>query len=245
MTWAAALASVVLVSAIPLAGLVLVRLPPARLQRILVVLVNFAVGALLGGAFIHLVPEAAERMRPLALSLCVMLGFLVFFVLERALAGRRRAGKAGRVLPRLAVLNLSADALHNLLDGMVIAAAWSAGVTIGLAATAAVVLHEVPQEIGDLAVLLYSGLPVRRAVLFNLLSAATAIAGTLLVLLIGRRFGGFTDALLAVAAGAFVYIAASSLVPELGRGGTRAGFAGQFAFVLLGVALMALPMLVG
>jgi zinc and cadmium transporter len=232
---------VVLVSAIPLAGLVLVRLPPARLQRILAALVNFAVGALLGGAFIHLVPEAAARMRPLALSLWVMLGFLLFFVLERALAGRRRAGRG---LPRLALLNLSADALHNLLDGMVIAAAWSAGVTVGLAATAAVVLHEVPQEIGDLAVLLYSGLPVRRAVLFNLCSAATAIAGTLLVLVVGRRFGGFTDALLPVAAGAFVYIAASSLVPELKRRGTGAGFAGQFAFVLLGVALMGLPMLV-
>lgn len=244
MTWGPALASVVLVSAIPLTGLVLVRLPPARLQRVLVVLVNFAVGALLGGAFIHLVPEAAARLTPTALSLYVMLGFLVFFLLERALAGRRRAGKAGPGLSRLAVLNLSADALHNLLDGMVIAAAWSAGVTVGLAATAAVVLHEVPQEIGDLAVLLYGGLPVRRAVLFNLLSAAAAIVGALLALLIGRRFGGFTDALLPVAAGAFVYIAASSLVPELGRRGNRAGFAGQFASVLLGVALMGLPMLV-
>ena len=93
MSWAPALASVVVVSAIPLAGLLLVRLPPARLQRVLVVLVNFAVGALLGGAFIHLVPEAAERMRPLALSLCVMLGFLLFFALERTLAGRRKAGR--------------------------------------------------------------------------------------------------------------------------------------------------------
>jgi len=242
MTWVPALASVVLVSAIPLTGLVLVRLPPARLQRILVVLVNFAVGALLGGAFIHLVPEAAEHMRPLALSLYFMLGFLLFFVLERALTGRRRAGRTGRGPPRLALLNLSADALHNLLDGMVIAAAWSAGVTVGLAATTAVVLHEVPQEIGDLAVLLYSGLPVRRAVLFNLLSAATAIAGTLLVLAIGRRFGALTHALLPLAAGAFVYIAASSLVPELERRGDRAGFAGQYAFILLGVARMALPM---
>lgn len=244
MTWAPALASVVVVSAIPLTGLVLVRLPPARLQRILLVLVNFAVGALLGGAFIHLVPEAAERMRPLALSLCLMLGFLLFFVLEHALAGRRRAGRGGWGLPRLALLNLSADALHNLLDGMVIAAAWSAGVTVGLAATAAVVLHEVPQEIGDLAVLLYSGLPVRRAVLFNLLSALSAILGTLLVLVVGRRFGALTDALLPLAAGAFVYIAASSLVPELGRQETPVGFAGQFGCVLLGVALMALPMLV-
>jgi zinc and cadmium transporter len=218
-----------------------VRLPPARLQRALTVLANFAVGALLGGAFIHLVPEAAERMTAMELALRHA-GLPGVLPPGAALTGRRRAGKAGRGLPHLAVLNSSADALHNLLDGMVIAAAWSTGLT-GLATTGRRYCTR-PQEIGDLAVLLYSGLPVRRAVLFNQSSAATAIAGALLALAIGRRFGAFTDALLPVAAGAFIYIAASSLVPELGRRRDQGGFAGQFAFVLLGVALMALPMLV-
>ena len=92
-----------------------------------------------------------------------------------------------------------------------------ADITVGVSTTLAVILHEIPQEIGDMGVLVYSGVPIRRAVLLNLLSALAAVAGAVAGLLVGERFQGLVDALLPVAAGAFVYVAASDLIPELRR----------------------------
>jgi zinc and cadmium transporter len=236
----AALISVALVSAIPLTGIGLVRLRPASVQRLLLALVSFAAGAMLGAAFLHLLPEAIQRTGAgTSMALLTTLGFLLFFVLERLLIGT-----GGRRLPRVATLSLAGDALHNLLDGMVIVAAYSAGLTAGIATTVAVILHEIPQEIGDLGVLIYSGLPVRRAVLYNLLSALAAMLGAVAALLLGRRVAGFTDGLLPVAAGAFIYVAASDLVPELRRWRGPATALIQTTLMLLGIALMAVPGLV-
>jgi len=243
MTWVVTLVSVGLVSAIPLTGLFLVRLRPAKLERLLVPIVSFAVGALLGGALLHLLPEAIQRVGTgRALAQYILLGFLGFFVLEQALRTQARPGS--RVHPRLppfASLNLLGDALHHLIDGMVIAAAYLAGTAVGIATTMAVILHEVPQEIGDMGVLLYGGLPVRRAVLFNLASALTAVAGAVLALVVGHQVAGFSDALLPVAVGAFLYVAAADLIPELRRRSRPGSSLRQIALVLLGVGLMALP----
>ena len=145
----------------------------------------------------------------------------------------------------MATLSLAGDAVHNLLDGMVIVAAYSAGLTAGLATTVAVVLHEVPQEIGDLGVLIYSGLTVRRAVLYNLLSALAALLGATVALVLGRWVSGFTEGLLPVAAGGFIYVAASTLVPELRLQRGPATALAQVTFMLLGIALMAIPGLLG
>jgi len=240
------LASVCLVSAIPLIGLGLIRLGPRRSERLLLPLVSFAVGAMLGSALLHLVPEAMTRIRSgSVVSLYVLLGFLGFFILEKSLAADHRARPGGRRrLPPVAALNLVGDALHNLVDGMVIAGAYLAGGTLGATTTLAVVLHEVPQEIGDLGVLIYAGLPLRRAVLFNLASALTALLGAVIALGLGRRIEGFADALLPIAAGAFLYVAAAGLIPELRRQHGLANSWRQIAFVLGGVAVMAIPVLI-
>ena len=245
--WISTLASVAAVSAIPLAGLWLLAADPVRIQRAVGYLISFAVGALLGGALLHLLPAALERLgNGPAAPLGFLGGFVAFFVLERFLwthEHRRPRAAAGIVRP-LAVLNVIGDGLHNVLDGMVIAASYAAGPSIGLATTIAVMLHEIPQEIGDFGVLVHSGLPVRRAVLWNAASGAAALLGATAMLVVGSRVAGVLTALLPVAAGGFVYIAASDLVPELHRvrGGRGGGW--QLALILLGIALMAVPRLV-
>lgn len=244
--WIATLISVAAVSAIPLAGLALLAADPGRIERSVGYLIGFAVGALLGGALLHLLPEALERLgNGPAVPLGFLAGFVGFFVLERFLwthEHRRPRAVAGGIRPA-AMLNVIGDGLHNVVDGMVIAASYAAGPSIGVATTVAVMLHEIPQEVGDFGVLVHSGLPVRRAVLWNALSGVTALLGATLMLLVGSRVAGSLTALLPVAAGGFVYIAASDLVPELHRvRGARAG-AWQLALILLGIAVMAVPAL--
>jgi zinc and cadmium transporter len=125
---------------------------------------------------------------------------------------------------------------------MIIAAAYMADTTVGATTTLAVILHEIPQEIGDMGVLVYSGVPIRRAVLLNLfsaLAALAAVAGAVAALVLGERFQGLVDALLPVAAGAFVYVAASDLIPELRRRTGLGASLRQVALILLGLGLMA------
>jgi len=240
-TWFLTLTSVALVSAIPLAGLGLIRLSRAQIERLLLSLISLAVGALLGGALFHLMPEALDRSgASRALFGWFLVGFMGFFLLEKLLAAPARGDRRGIPrLPPLAALNLSGDALHNLVDGMIVAAAYMAETTVGVTTTLAVILHEIPQEIGDMGVLVYSGVPIRRAVLLNLCSALAAVAGAVVALVLGGRFEPLIDALLPVAAGAFVYVAASDLIPELRR---RTGLwvsLRQVALILLGLGLMA------
>jgi zinc and cadmium transporter len=240
------LASVLVVSLVPLAGLLAVWVAQPRLERVTQYLVSFAVGALLGGALLHLIPEAAERMGPGAgMPLAVIGGFVGFFALEKFLWAHHGHGAGKAQLRPFAALNLLGDGLHNLMDGMVIAAAYLTDPALGLATTLAVILHEVPQEIGDFGILVHSGLPARRAVWLNLLTGLTAMVGALVTLTLGRYLGGFATALLPVAAGGFIYIAASDLVPELHRVRTATASLRQIVLIALGVAVMLLPELLG
>jgi zinc and cadmium transporter len=244
VVWIRVLLSVGVVSAVPLGGLLLSRFSSELLSRLVPSLVSFAVGALLGGALLHLVPEAIARIGPGAtLSGYVLAGFLGFFVLEKFLWGHEHQGLGGGRVPPLAALNLLGDGLHNIIDGAVIAAAYSAGTAVGVATTVAVFLHEVPQELGDFGVLVYSGLPPRRAVWFNFLSGLAAMLGAVATLGVGGAASGLTDALLPVAAGTFLYIAASDLIPQLQRERRLGPSLWQLGLVLAGVFVMALPLM--
>lgn len=243
----AALVSVATVSAVPLGGFLLLSRGEPRVERLVQPLVAFAVGALLSGAFLHLLPEAvAVSGTGLGVFGALLGGFLAFFALEKFLwrthghAARDRA-PAGSPL---ATLNLVGDGLHNLIDGMIIAAAYLTDPTLGLTTTIAVLLHEIPQELGDFAVLVYGGLPMRRAVLFNFVSGLVAVVGASLVLTVGRAASGVSDALLPIAAGGFVYIAAADLVPELHRVRRLSASLWQIALILFGAALVSLPAVV-
>ena len=247
MRWAWALGGVLAVSAIPLLGLLLAGNRFVLLQRHLMWLVSFAVGALLGGALIHLLPEAFEALGSgPALTGGLLAGFLGFFVLEKFLwhHAHHHDPEVRPSLPPLAALNLLGDLLHNVIDGMLIAAAFMAGIPVGIATTVAVILHEIPQEIGDFGVLLHAGLPMRRVVWLNFLSGLGAIGGALLVLAVGERVAPLNTLLLPVAAGSFLYIAASDLIPELHRERRPAAVLQQVALVLLGVAVMAVTAVV-
>lgn len=245
--WLWAIGAVLVVSAIPLLGLLLAGTRFTKVQRHVMLLVSFAVGALLGGAVIHLLPEAYEELGPgPGLTGGLLAGFLGFFVLEKFLwhHAHHHDHDHAPALPPLAALNLLGDLLHNVIDGMLIAGAFLASVPIGIATTLAVIVHEIPQEVGDFGVLLHAGLPMRRAVWLNFLSGLGAVAGALLALAIGERVEAFGALLLPVAAGSFLYIAASDLIPELHRETRPRAVAKQIALVLLGVGVMAMTAVV-
>jgi zinc and cadmium transporter len=244
-----ALASVTLVSLVALAGLLTLSLDEARIRRLATLFVSFAVGALLGDAFIHLIPEifAARPSRDSALggSLGVLGGMLLFFVVEKLLRHRHGVlhehhhGHDTIARPELAAINVLGDAIHNYIDGILIGASYLASPTLGVTTTVAVLLHELPQELGDFGILVHSGLGVRKAVLVNLASASVAVLGTATALLVGAVAGeAVTSLLLPVAAGGFVYLAAADLIPELQHDRSLRALLVQTSLIALGIALM-------
>lgn len=215
-----ALLSVVAISVLSFAGAFVLALGPARVRRLLPALVALAAGALIGNVFLHLLPEAVEHNGGFTPSVAwwVLAGLLGFFVIESVIHWHHHGEDLhehahGRVHP-VAWMNLLGDLLHNVIDGMLVAAAWLAGPELGLATTIAVALHEVPQEFGDLGVLLHAGLTPRRALWLNFLSATGAVVGALLVLLAGKSLP-VEHAMVPLAAGGFLYVACADLVPEL------------------------------
>jgi zinc and cadmium transporter len=214
--------AVACVSAVPLIALIMLLRGEQRLVAALPYLVSLAVGGLLGAAMFHLVPEALEQLGPgVHFSAGVLGGFLGFMLLERFLRLHRhprRAEDTGVTSVRpapYAVLNLIGDAAHNFMDGAIIAAAFVTSPELGFATTVAVLLHEVPQEIGDFAVLVHGGYAPRKAIALNVLVALAAFGGALAMLLAGARTEAVVQLVLPISAGSFIYIAASDLIPEL------------------------------
>ena len=195
MVWLYALGSVLLVSLASLVGVVTLSWKPERIRRASMFLVAFAAGILLGSAVIHLLPEAFERMGSKAgVSIWVVQGILAFVALEKLLRLRSPTHRRLPPLPHgpssepMVATNRAGDALHNVIDGMLIGASYMVSPALGMSTTLAVLMHELPQEIGDFAVLVHGGLPVKRALLFNLLSALTAILGARSPWRWGRRW---------------------------------------------------------
>lgn len=239
--WVAALISVAIVSLASLAGTVAFLLGTGVLRRIVFWLVSFAAGTLLGGVFLHLLPEAVEQNgMSLKVSISVCAGILLFFLLEKFLAWRHCHLPSTHEHPhRLSTMNLVGDALHNLLDGLIIGATYMADFKLGFATAVAVLLHEIPQEIADMGVLLYSGMSRRKAVLFNGLTACAAFLGAAAALLLGPGLGeNLREVLVPLTAGAFIYIAGSDLIPELHKETSTPAAMGQFALFAGGLALM-------
>jgi zinc and cadmium transporter len=245
----ATLGSVVVVSLVSLVGVLTLPLDERRLRRLSTVFIGFAVGALLGDAFIHLIPEIfgdpETTSSPLGRSLLVLGGILLFFVVEKLL--RHDHGPLhehfhrleGRPRPELAAINILGDAIHNFIDGALIAASYLAGPGLGLTTTVAVILHEIPQEIADFGILVHTGLPVRKAILLNLASASVALLGSVLVLLSGTMaHQSISRLLLPVTAGGFVYLAAADLIPELQHDRSRRALVVQTLLIGAGIAVM-------
>jgi zinc and cadmium transporter len=244
-----ALVSVLVVSALSFSGAAVLALGPARLRRTIPLLVALAVGALLGGSLLHLLPEAYLH-GGLDAGWLVLAGLLGFFLVESAIHWHHHgedvedAERHGSVAS-FAWMNLIGDGIHNFVDGALIAGTWMASPGAGLVTTIAVALHELPQEFGDFGVLLHGGMSPRRALLWNAASAGTAVLGAVLVLLVGGAIG-LEQVLVPVAAGGFLYLACADLVPELHRQARERGLLPVVLAILLGVALVTmLPRLLG
>lgn len=233
------LASVVLVSAISFVGVLAIVVAKAKLRKALLYFVAFAAGALFGDAIIHLLPEAADGGLTLTISVAVLLGIVASFIVEKFVHWTHchHLSSKSHVHP-FAYMNLFGDAMHNFIDGIIVAASYFASIPAGVATTFAVVFHEIPQEIGDFGVLVHGGFRVRRALLLNFVTALLAVAGAVFAILVTAYIEGIVMPLIAFAAGNFIYIAGADLVPELHKKFTVRSSIAQLIVFLLGMGVM-------
>ncbi|MEM3399891.1 MAG: ZIP family metal transporter [Candidatus Micrarchaeia archaeon] len=229
--------SSIIVSIVSLVGILTLHVKEDLINGIIFVMVAFSAGALLGGSFFHMLPEALEKAGATLVFIYLLTGFILFFILERILRWRHcHEGKCD--VHAFTYLNLIGDGLHNFIDGLVIGVAYVTSVQLGIITTFLVVVHEVPQELGDFAVLVYGGFTKFRALSFNLLSALTAIIGALFGYYLSAGVEGFTLFLLPFTAGGFIYIASSDLIPELHREHDIKRSLTAFLFFIIGLILM-------
>ncbi|MFA5115222.1 MAG: ZIP family metal transporter [Candidatus Omnitrophota bacterium] len=209
-----AVAASVILSLISLIGIFSILLKEKLLERILLLLVGFSAGGLIGGAFLHLLPEALEQSNSGSVFLYTILGFLFFFILERYLHWRH-CHKEHCSIHAFTYLNLIGDGIHNFTDGLVIGASFVVSINFGIITTLVLVFHEIPQEIGDFGILVYGGFSRFKALAYNFISALTCVLGTVVGYYLTSVIGDFSSFLLPVTAGGFIYIAACDLIPEL------------------------------
>lgn len=216
--------------------------PVATRKLLIPGLVSFATGVLLAAAFISLIPEALEHTQVPASSIlfAVLAGIFLFFLLEKIVLWRHCHEDHCHVHSAAGTLVLIGDSFHNFVDGITIAAAFIESPLTGIAAALAIIAHEVPQEVGDFAILLDSGYSRGRAFLFNLLSSAASILGALLGFLALSALRWLLPYILAFSAAGFIYIALSDLVPGLHKHVSFKASAVQFALLIAGVAVVCL-----
>jgi len=206
--------STFLVSLISFIGALVLVLKEKLLQKILLYLVALSAGVLVGGAFLHLIPETIERFQTESVFIYILLGIILFLLIEKVLYWRH-CHKGKCPVHTFTYMNLLGDAVHNFIDGLIIAASFVVDIKLGIASTFAIAFHEIPQEIGDFGVLVYGGFKKTKALFFNFLTALTAILGGLLGFYISGLIENFAKVLLPMAAGGFIYIALSDLIPEI------------------------------
>ena len=191
-------------------------------------LVSFAIGALLGAAFLALIPHSLEgtfKIDVHHLGMTILLGLLAFFVMEKLVIWRHCHSDHCEAHPEhighdhsakvAGTLILIGDGIHNFIDGILIAAAFMTDIHLGIVTSVAVATHEIPQEVGDFAVLLNSGFSRKKALLFNVLASLTTVVGALLAYYSLSNLQSILPYVLAVAASSFIYIAVADLIPGL------------------------------
>jgi zinc and cadmium transporter len=186
------------------------------LNKILLLLVSLSAGALMGGALLHLLPEAVEEAEGTDFNvfLVVLIGFILFFLIEKVLHWRHcHKGKCD--VHTFHYMNLIGDSIHNFIDGLIISAGFIASIEIGISTVIAIAAHEIPQEIGDFGVLIFGGFKKKKAIVLNFTVALTIVLGGIVGYFISSTINQSVIFLLPFAAGGFIYIAATDLVPEI------------------------------
>lgn len=230
------LLSVVCVSLVSLVGVLSLSVRRELVGRLLVLLVAFASGSLLSAAFFHMIPEVYGELGEDALGF-VLAGLVVFFMVEKFIHWHHCGREECEIKP-VGYLNLLGDGVHNFIDGVVIAAAYISDFRLGLLTTGVIIVHEIPQEFGDFAVLLHAGFTVRRALFFNFLSALTAVAGGLAGFMFLSGIGPMVAPVVGLAAGGFLYIATADLMPELHKERNARMMAYQTLAFLAGIVVV-------
>jgi zinc and cadmium transporter len=203
-----------IVSLISFVGVVCLALTEKVLNKILLILIGLSAGALMGGAFLHLLPEAVEKSTGLDVYLFVLIGFILFFLIEKVLHWRH-CHKGECDVHTFQYMNLVGDSIHNFIDGLIMAASFVVSIPLGITTTIAISTHEIPQEIGDFGVLLYGGFSKKKAITLNFVVALTAVLGGIVGYFVSSLIENIVIFILPFAAGGFIYIAATDLVPEI------------------------------
>jgi zinc and cadmium transporter len=242
------LVSTIIVCIFSLSGIYALSLSQTTLHKILFVIIGFSAGSILGAVYFDLLPEAIELMEDQAFVF-IATGFVLFFILERFIYWYHGHGhvediehqlaRPGRANTKeFAYINLVGDAIHNFIDGLLIAASFFGSVTVGVATAIAVIFHELPQEMGDYGLLVYSGFTRKRALALNFAVALTVVLGGIVAIFIVEAVQRLSGVLIAIAAGGFIYLGASELIPELQEEKTLVRAIVQFAAFLFGMMVI-------
>jgi len=205
-----------------------------------ILLISIGAGSLLGAAFTHMIPESLETATNnfRTVLLFVLIGMIAFFILEKFISWRHCHIPSSSEHPhKLAYTNIIGDALHNFLDGIAITSAFLQDTSLGIATSIAIIMHEIPQEISDFGILLFSNVPRRKAILFNFLSSLSAVIGVILMILLKDVISQYIPYLIAFSAGGFIYIASADLIPELHKETSKKISFIQFSGIIIGIII--------
>ncbi len=230
------LIAVILVSLVSILG-IFIFLKRKILNKILFFLVSFAAGTFLGVAFLDLLPEALEEGFKETIPIFILLGILSFFVLEKFLYWHHHHTGEEEV-HGFTYLNIIGDGIHNFLDGAIIAISFMNSTSLGIVSTIAVIAHEIPQEIGDFAILIYGGFSKAKALVYNFLTALTAVIGSLATYFYSSAIESSNTYIIAFVIGAFTYIASTDLIPEIQKEKDLKKSLVQFVLLGLGIFLI-------
>ncbi|MBT3323923.1 ZIP family metal transporter [archaeon] len=239
--WLYSIISVIIVSLISLIGIFTFILKKKNIEKISLYLVSLAAGALLGDAFIHLIPESFAVSSSIVIPIMILVGIFFSFITEKYIHWHHcHCHDCKKHIKPFAYVNLLGDSLHNFIDGIIIGTSYLISIPIGIATTIAIIFHEIPQEIGDLGVLIHAGLSKKKALLVNFITALTSLLGVILALALTTIIDNLTLYLIPFAAGTFIYIASTDLIPELHKEVKWEKSIIQTLLILLGIVLMLL-----
>ncbi|MDR2824688.1 MAG: ZIP family metal transporter [Prevotellaceae bacterium] len=234
----ATLISTFLVSLVSFVGIFLISVKGKTFSQLLLWLICFAAGALIGNCFFHLIPETYHSISNLTLAAGLIVGGFLFFLLIDQFLYHHAHKSENKKISTYGYLSLYSDTVHNFTDGVLIAIGFTTSFEAGVAVTVAILLHEIPQEFGDFGILIKAGFTRRKALIYNFLSGCAAIVGALLTLCVGTVMKSFSTYILPIAAGGFLYIATVNLLPEIFRSCTRKNFGICLIFIILGLLIM-------
>ncbi|VVB80221.1 Zinc transporter ZupT [uncultured archaeon] len=231
------LVSTILVSLISLIGIATFLLKEKNLKKIIEYLVAFSIGGLIGGAFFDLIPESLNELKSETVFIYLIIGIFIFFAIEKYFHWRH-CHEQHCEEHSFAYSNLVGGAVHNFFDGISIAAAFLINFNVGIATTFAIVLHEIPHELGDFGVLMYAGFKKEKAIFFNLLTAFFSIIGGIIGFVLLSQISAIIPFVIALTAGGFIYISVSDLIPEIRKEVSMKKSLIHIVMIFLGILLL-------